>query len=81
MSVSSVGGEIGGFGGKTSELAGAGLGALKNGDTEGVDCGGLNALSNAEGEEVDMTGGWAVKVNGLDVEVPIPKPEKAPNLG
>ena len=85
-SVSSAGGDVAGFGGDASVCRGDGLGAPNNGDTRvglsvGVDCVGLNAVSDAEDTDVDTGDGWAVKVNGLDVEVPAPKPTKAPNLG
>lgn len=78
VSVSSAGGDVAGFGGKGSDSEGPSLGAPKNGDTEvGVGCADLNVVSNAEGA---ARAGWAVKVNGLDAEVPAPKPTNPPNL-
>lgn len=84
--VSSAGGDVAGFGGDASESEEDSLGVPKDGDTKvvvsvGVDRVDLNVVLRAEGGEVDAGGDWAVKVNGLDAEVPAPKPTNPANLG
>jgi hypothetical protein len=75
-SISSAGGDTAG---KGSDSEGPSLGAPKNGDTKvGVVCADLNVVSNTEGAA--RASGWAVKVNGLDAEVPAPNPTNPPNL-
>lgn len=85
-STSSAGGDVVGFGVGASESEGDSLGVPKGGDTRvwlsvEADCVVLNAVSSAEDAEADTGGGWAMKVNGLETEVPAPKPANPANLG
>lgn len=74
----SAGEDVAGFGRDASESEGNNAGVPNDGDTS---CVGLNAVSSAEDAEAYTGSGWAVNVNGLDAEVPAPKPTNPPNLG
>ena len=81
MSISSAGGGAAGFGREAPESEGTRLGAPKNGDTEvGAGCADLTVVSNAKEEGANTAGGWAVKENGLDADVPAPNPTNPPNF-